>query len=99
MENEMSNRHYVDRLADIREKIRLLKQEEEELREFIIAKKQPVIVGSEYVAHIIEQDRRVINTDKVKLFLADRIDEFMRVSTNTILKIVPRKETDRDDFL
>ncbi len=44
------NRHIVDQLADVREQIKLLKEQEEFLKNKIVSMGQNTVSGDEYVA-------------------------------------------------
>lgn len=92
----MSNRADVDRLADIREKIKSLKKQEDFLRNKILEKmeteKSVSIGGDENIAYLIISNRAgSVDTDKMKNDGID-IDKYRRPATITKTLRTERRE-------
>jgi hypothetical protein len=73
----MTNRHPVDRLAEIRAEIAVLKEEEADLRARIINGEVVPLRGEEWVAVVRARDRRVITVADAERVLPP--EQFKRI--------------------
>jgi hypothetical protein len=84
-----TNRHPVDRLADVRHQIRELQEEEAELRAKIISDDD--LVGDNWCATLTVTEREKLDTKAVlKKFGTDRLREFLTVSRVSYLRLKER---------
>ncbi len=95
-DTSMSNRSDVDKLADIREKIKSLKKQEDFLRNKIVekmeAEKSVSIGGEENIAYLITSSRAgTVDTDKMKND-GINIDKYRRPATITKTLRTERRE-------
>ena len=85
----VTNRHPVDRLADVREAIRMLKDEEEALRNTIL--ETGCLVGDQYEASVVESaTERVDTTALRKAWGDDKLRPYLRSSTVRTVKVRER---------
>jgi hypothetical protein len=83
-----SNRHPADELGDVRERIAEFKEREAGLREILIAATDGERVGQEWIAHVSEQHRKVLDREALtEHFGAEALQPFMRASVATLLTL------------
>lgn len=82
----MDNRHPADELAEVRQKMRELKEREDELRNELLALPLVERIGVRYVALAVERASRNINIEKLKNELGN-IDRFYKTTNFTMLKL------------
>jgi hypothetical protein len=86
-----SNRHPADQIADIRQQIKVLKEQETELRERLINASGLDRVGDDWIAKVSEQKRHSLDQKALKNhFGAHALQPFMRESVATVLKLIDR---------
>ena len=82
------NRHPADELGDVRERIAEFKEREAELREILIAATDAERIGDEWIAHVSEQHKRLLDREALtEHFGAEALQPFMRESVVTMLKL------------
>jgi hypothetical protein len=86
---ETSNRHAVDRLADVREQLRVLENEEAALRDYVL-KHPDDLLGVEHEAIVSQQSRkhldlgslkREVGAEIIRRYTASRPVTFVRLKT------------------
>ena len=83
-----SNRHPADEMGDVRERIAEFKEREAELREILIAATEAERVGEEWIAHVSEQHKKLLDCEALtEHFGAEALQPFMRESVVTVLKL------------
>jgi thymidylate synthase len=81
------NRHPVDALADVRQKIKMLQEREWQLRDMIL-RGQCQAVGDEYEAEVVMQRRETLDTKAVKWkFSREELAQFMKTTEVAIVKL------------
>jgi len=86
----MSNRHPIDRLADLRSEIKRLEAEEAELRKEILNGEHGLI-GDQWIASVKVSDRESLDTALVRKHLGpEGVKPFLKVSTVQLLKLTER---------
>src|SRR5258708_5932289 len=90
---EPPNRHPVDRLADVRSQIKLLRQSEEELRAEVLANPEDR-TGDENEAMICETMVERVDIEKLKSELGMAfLRPFVRQQVQTSVRLKPTKKT------
>jgi len=93
---EEHNRHPTDRLADVRQEIKRLEQEEQELRAYLLEHPNDR-TGGEYIASIGERRRRRIDlkalADEVGHSLMQRFTHFTSCRTVRLRERVVEQKT------
>lgn len=84
-----SNRHPVDRLAEVRQEIKALKEIEDALRAEIISSKS--FAGSEHIAQLNVSNRSVLDRKKLEAtFGKVAVSACTTNSTTTTLRVLKR---------
>lgn len=84
-----TNRHPVDRLAEVREQIRALEKEGDELKDRITLSKD--FVGAEYLAQAAESTRTTLDRAKLEAtFGKTAVAACSKVSTCSMLRLRKR---------
>jgi hypothetical protein len=87
----MSNRHPADQIADVRQRIGVLKKQEAGLRKILINATEADRVGDEWIARVSEQKKRLLDREGLeRQFGTDAIRPFMYDSVSTRLKVERR---------
>jgi hypothetical protein len=74
--------------AEVRERIVEFKEREAELREILIAATEAKRVGEEWIAHVSEQHKKLLDREALtEHFGAEALQPFMRESVATVLKL------------
>lgn len=81
-----TNRHPVDRLADVREQIKVLDEEADSLKAAILASGQ--LKGAEYLAQVSEAKRATLDRDKLEAaFGKVAVAACTKESVSTVLRL------------
>jgi hypothetical protein len=82
-----TNRHPVDALADVRQKIKMLQEREWQLRDMIL-RAQCQTVGDEYEAEVVMQRRETLDTKEMKRQLGlEALQRFTRTTEVMLVKL------------
>lgn len=81
----MSNRHPADELAETRNKIRHLKEYEDDLRNELLGLPRAERIGSQYVAIAVQKVRKVLDIDKLENEIGD-ISKFYKEVPFTMVR-------------
>jgi len=83
-----SNRHPADEMGEVRERIAEFEEREAELREILIAATEAERVGEEWIAHVSEQHRKLLDREALtEHFGAEALQPFMHESVATVLRL------------
>ena len=87
--NVFSNRHPVDRLGEVRDQIRVLEEEEKELRATVLASPDD-LAGAEYRANVRRHTQTKFDYTEARKALGRTLDPFTRKITVIALRVAPR---------
>src|SRR6476620_5042429 len=83
-----SNRHPADEMGEVRERIAEFEEREAELREILIAATEAERVGEEWIAHVSEQHRKLLDREALtEHFGVEALQPFMHESVATMLRL------------
>jgi hypothetical protein len=99
----MTNRHPADEMADIRERIKVLKTREAELRHTLLNAEQADRIGEEWLAETKQSKRKQLDNDALKEhFGPEALQPFERESVIKSIKLIsvqtgkrPRRRTEK----
>lgn len=81
-----TNRHPVDELADVREQIKKLQEQERQLRDRVL--EETSFIGDEYRAEIVMHHRETLDTKAIKReFGRERLEQFLKRAEVLIVKL------------